>query len=204
MTVKVKICGITSTRDAFFALDYGADALGFVFYPKSPRAVSVEMARAIITELPPFVTTVGLFVNDTIDHMREVRQVAGIDLLQLHGDESPETVSALTPDVIKVIRVQGLDSFSDIRKYQPRAFLLDAHDDTLFGGTGKRFDWNLTQLVEDIPVIVAGGLNPDNVAEAVKLTDPYGVDVSSGVESAPGTKDPAKMKAFIDNAKAAS
>lgn len=204
MTVKVKICGITNTRDAHFAVEYGADALGFVFYSKSPRAVSPEMAREIIGSLPPFVTTVGLFVNETIDRVREIQKISGVDLLQLHGDETPEAVNALGPNVIKVIRVQGADSFEGIDRYEPRAFLLDAHHDTLFGGTGLRFDWNLAQWIDDYPVIVAGGLNPDNVAEAVKLTGAYGVDVSSGVEKEPGTKDPAKMKAFINNAKGAA
>ncbi|MDH5527369.1 MAG: phosphoribosylanthranilate isomerase [Nitrospirota bacterium] len=203
MPVHVKICGITNTRDAHFALEYGADALGFVFYSKSPRAVSPEMARDIIGSLPPFVTTVGLFVNETIDRVREIKKISGVDLLQLHGDETPEAANALGPNVIKVIRVQGADSFADIDRYTPRAFLLDAHHDTLFGGTGQRFDWDLAQWVDDYPVIVAGGLNPDNVARAVERTGAYGVDVSSGVEKEPGIKDPAKLKAFITNAKAA-
>jgi len=199
--VKVKICGITNTRDAHLALEYGADALGFVFYPESPRAVSPEMARDIIGSLPPFISTVGLFVNETIDRVREIRRISGVDLVQLHGDETPETVSALGPGVIKVIRVRGAESFADLDRYQPRAFLLDAHHDVLFGGTGLRFDWDLAQWIDDFPVIVAGGLRPDNVAEAIRRTHAYGVDVSSGVEARPGIKDPALLKAFIHNAK---
>jgi len=204
MAVRVKICGITNTKDAFRAIDYGADALGFVFYAKSPRCVSPVMARKIIAALPPFVTTVGLFVNETIDRVRYIRQEAGIDLLQLHGDESPETVSALGPDVIKAIRVKDLNSVTGLDIYTVRALLLDAHSDAAYGGTGLKFDWQLVKNVDTAPVVLAGGLNPDNVAEAVRLTRPYGVDVSSGVEAEPGRKDPVKLKTFIDNAKGAS
>jgi phosphoribosylanthranilate isomerase len=204
MTVRVKICGITNVQDAHRALDYGADALGFVFYAKSPRCVSPVMARRIISTLPPFVTTVGLFVNETIDQVRYVRRESGIDLLQLHGDESPETVSALGPDVIKAIRVKDLDSVTGLDIYNVRAFLLDAHSDAAYGGTGLKFDWELVKNVDGAPVVLAGGLKPDNVAEAIRLTNPYGVDVSSGVEASPGKKDPVKLKAFIDNAKGTS
>jgi phosphoribosylanthranilate isomerase len=204
MTIQVKICGITNLRDAHRAVEYGADALGFVFHPASPRAVSPEKAREIVETLPPLVTTVGVFVNETIDTVRAVRRMAGLALVQLHGDETPETVSALGPSVIKTIRVKGIESFDDIDRYHPRAFLLDAHADEAFGGTGRRFSWDLTQWVEGTPFFLAGGLNPDNVAEAVAATRPYGVDVSSGVEASPGHKDPAKLKAFIHNAKAAA
>jgi len=204
MTVRVKICGITNVQDAHRALDYGADALGFVFYAKSPRCVSPVMVRKIIGTLPPFVTTVGLFVNETIDQVRYIRRESGIDLLQLHGDESPETVSALGPDVIKAIRVKDLHSVTGLDAYNVRAFLLDAHSDAAYGGTGLRFDWELVKHVEGAPVVLAGGLKPDNVAEAIRLTNPYGVDVSSGVEVSPGKKDPVKLKAFIDNAKGRS
>lgn len=202
MTVKVKICGITNAADAHRAVEYGADALGFVFHPDSPRRVSVAMAREIVASLPPFVTAVGVFVNETIDRVREVRTRAGLDLVQLHGDESPEAVSALGPSAIKTIRVQGVESFARLVEYAPRAFLLDAHADAAYGGTGQKFDWDLARWVEDIPVILAGGLTPENVAEAVRTVRPFGVDVSSGVEAEPGLKDPARLKAFIANAKA--
>lgn len=203
MTVRVKICGITNAADAHRAVEYGADALGFVFHADSPRRVSVAMTRRIVESLPPFVTAVGVFVNETIDRVREIRQQAGLDLVQLHGDESPETVSALGPSVIKAIRIQGMESFARLAAYAPRAFLLDAHSDAAYGGTGLKFDWDLAQWVEDVPVILAGGLTPENVAEAVGAVRPYGVDVSSGVEAEPGIKDPARLKAFIANAKAA-
>lgn len=204
MSVRVKICGITTAQDAHRAVGYGADALGFVFAPDSPRRVSVAMARQIISTLPPFVTTVGVFVNETVDGVREVRREAGVDLVQLHGDESPEAVSALGPSVIKAIRIRGGESFDGIERYEPRAFLLDAHDDAAYGGTGLRFDWDLAQWVEDVPMLIAGGLTPDNVGEAIRATRPYGVDVSTGVEHEPGRKDPAKMQAFIQNAKKAA
>jgi phosphoribosylanthranilate isomerase len=204
VTVRVKICGITSAADAHRAVEYGADALGFVFHPDSPRRVSVAMARQIVASLPPFVTAVGVFVNETIDRVRQIRTEAGLDLVQLHGDESPETVSALGPSVIKAIRIQGIESFARLVEYAPRAFLLDAHSDAAYGGTGLQFDWDLAQWVEDIPVILAGGLTPGNVAEAVRRVHPFGVDVSSGVEAEPGIKDPQKLKAFISNAKAAA
>jgi len=203
MSVMVKICGITNLGDALRAVDFGADALGFVFHEQSPRRISVNLARSIVEALPPFVTTGGVFVNETIDRMREARREAGLDLLQLHGDESPETASALAPSVIKAIRIRGLESLETIVGYAPRAFLLDAHADAAYGGTGLKFDWDVARWVEDVPVIIAGGLTPDNVAEAVRVTRPYGVDVSTGVESEPGKKDPARLKAFIQNAKAA-
>ncbi len=203
MTVRVKICGITNLRDAHRAVGYGADALGFVFYDKSPRKVSVVMARKIIKSLPPFVVTVGLFVNETIDRVQEIRRESGVDLVQLHGDESPEMVSALSPYVIKAVRVKGAESVTGLNLYQPRAFLLDAYSDHAYGGTGRSFDWSLSQWVEDVPVILAGGLTPENVTAAVAQVKPYGVDVSSGVEAAPGDKDPVKLKTFIENAKGA-
>jgi phosphoribosylanthranilate isomerase len=204
MPVRVKICGITNLRDAHRAVELGADALGFNFHPGSPRAISPERAREIIETLPPLVTTVGVFVNETIDAVREVRRQTGIALVQLHGDETPETVSALGPSVIKTIRVKGVESFDDLDRYHPRAFLLDTHADAAYGGTGRRFSWDLTQWVEGVPFFLAGGLTPDNVAEAIAATHPYGVDVSSGVEASPGRKDPALLKAFIENAKAAA
>jgi len=202
--VQVKICGITNLRDAHRAVELGADALGFIFYPGSPRAISPEKAREIIETLPPLVATVGVFVNETIDAVREVRRLAGLSLVQLHGDETPEAVSALGPSVIKTIRVKGIESFDGIDRYHPRAFLLDTHADAAYGGTGERFSWDLTQWVEGTPFFLAGGLNPDNVAAAIAATRPYGVDVSSGVEESPGRKDPVRLKAFIDNAKAAA
>lgn len=204
MTVRVKICGITNIRDAHRAVDLGADALGFVFHPPSRRCVTVEAARAIIATLPPFVTTVGLFVNDTVEQVAAVRRATGIQMVQLHGDEAPETVAALGPDVIKAIRVKDASSLLGLERYRVRAFLLDAHSDSAYGGTGRTFDWELANWVEDVPVILAGGLTPDNVAEAVRAVHPYAVDVSSGVEAEPGIKDPVKLKAFIDHAKGAS
>jgi phosphoribosylanthranilate isomerase len=204
VSVQVKICGITNLRDAHRAVELGADALGFIFYPGSPRAVSPEKAREIIETLPPLVSTVGVFVNEDIDTVRAVRRLAGLALVQLHGDETPETVSALGPSVIKTIRVKGVESFDAIDRYHPRAFLLDTHADQAYGGTGQRFAWDLTQWVEGVPFFLAGGLTPDNVAEAIAVTRPYGVDVSSGVEASPGVKDPARLKAFIANAKAAA
>jgi len=200
--VKVKICGITNIDDALHAAGCGADALGLVFYDKSPRCISPEMARQIIAELPPFVTTVGLFVNAAPAHIRQVVDFCSLDVIQLHGDEAPADCNLAPHRVIKALRVKDATSLTGHGAFAVSALLLDAWVGGAYGGTGERFNWELAaELAGHRPVILAGGLNPENVTEAVRTVRPYGVDVSSGVEALPGRKDPVKVAAFIRNAK---
>jgi len=202
--LRIKICGITNEADARHAAACGADALGLVFYAKSPRAVSPEQARRIVAALPPFVTTVGLFVNEEPNRIREIIDYCGLDVIQLHGDETPAQCLYPPRRVLKALRVKGEASLVGVENYQVSALLLDAWHPGSYGGTGCLGDWELAaQVAAKRPVVLAGGLTPDNVAEAIRRVRPYGVDVSSGVESAPGQKDPEKVAAFIRNACAA-
>lgn len=200
---RVKICGITRLDDALHAVHCGADALGFVFYERSPRCVSPEQVRTMIAALPPLVTTVGLFVNQTAEIIRQVVAHCGLDVVQLHGDEPPEVCRALAPcRVIKALRLRDAESLRDLEHFPASAILLDAWVPDRFGGTGHRCDWQLAaEVAAGHTVMLAGGLAPDCVAEAVRRVRPYAVDVSSGVESAPGVKDPEKVAAFICEAK---
>lgn len=199
--VKVKICGITNLEDALVAIDAGADALGFVFYSKSPRHVFPEQAAAIIRLLPPFVQTVGLFVNETLETVNETADLCGLDIIQLHGAESPEFCAAVRRRVIKVIRVKDITCLDSMKDYRAAAFLLDAWSPTAHGGTGLTFNWEIAaSAAKNNRIVLAGGLTPDNVADAVRQVRPYAVDVSSGVESAPGKKDPALVHSFIQAA----
>lgn len=195
---KVKICGITNVEDALQAVEAGADALGFVFYAKSPRYVSPNEVRQIIAELPPFVTTVGLFVNEPIARIRRTMTAARLDVVQLHGDEQPEDCLIEPLRVIKALRVRDAASLEGAANYRVSALLLDAWSDEAYGGTGEQFDWQLARrLTAKRPLILAGGLSPENVIDAVRTVRPYAVDVSSGVESAPGKKDHQKVAEFI-------
>jgi len=199
---KVKICGIKTLSDAKFAVDYGADAIGFVF-AESIRNVSKEKARAIVQKLPPFVTTVGLFVNDTAENIKAICRFCGLDAIQLHGNERPALLNKLKDfKTIKAFRIRNEKDISPIRKYKPDAILLDGYSENKMGGTGTSFDWKIVKSIRtSIPIIVAGGLTPLNVSRAIKIVKPYGVDVSSGVESGPGKKDKKLIKKFIDAAK---
>ncbi|HZV81759.1 MAG TPA: phosphoribosylanthranilate isomerase [Geobacteraceae bacterium] len=200
--VRVKICGITTPEDARVAVEAGADALGFVFYDKSPRNINPLMAAKIIAALPPFVQTVGLFVNEEIEKINWTAGFCGLDLVQLHGDEEPEECGEVERRVVKAFRVKDLTSIERLQKFQVAGYLLDAWCPDAYGGTGKSFNWELTATAKQYgPIILAGGLTPDNVAEAVRQVQPYGVDVSSGVESAPGKKDGEKVREFIKRAK---
>jgi phosphoribosylanthranilate isomerase len=204
LTVKVKICGITNVDDALHATACGADALGFVFYAESPRCVTPERVRAISAALPPFVTRVGLFVNETPERIRTVTGECGLDALQLHGDEPPEFCRELPQRVIKALRIRAAASLAGHESFLVSALLLDAWVGGAYGGTGQAFNWELaTGVARQRPVILAGGLTPANVAEAVRQVRPYGVDVSSGVESGPGKKDPQKVAQFIRMAREA-
>lgn len=200
--VRVKICGITTSEDALLAVDAGADALGFVFHPESPRCIDPEGAAAIIGQLPPFVQTVGLFVNRTADFVNRTAAFCRLDLVQLHGDEPPAFCENVARRVVKAFRVKDISSLDPIRHYRAAAFLLDAYSPKAYGGTGLTFNWEAAKVAKAYgPIILAGGLTPDNVREAVKTVIPYAVDVSSGVESTPGKKDPAKVREFIRRAK---
>lgn len=202
--VRVKICGITNTDDALHAASCGADALGFVFYSGSPRCVTPAQVRAISEALPPFVTRVGLFVNETPERIRAIAGECGLDVLQLHGDEPPEACLLPPYRVIKGVRPREVADLGRLAAYPVAALLVDAAVPGQFGGTGQRADWQLAaQLVATRRVILAGGLTPVNVTAAVQAVHPYGVDVSSGVEQAPGRKDPEKVAQFIRMAKEA-
>ncbi len=199
---RVKICGITSVEDGLHAARCGADALGLVFYEKSSRFITPERARQIITALPPLVTAVGLFVNQAPAEITDIARFCGLDVLQLHGDETPEQCQLPPWRVIKALRVRDQEILDHIAAYQVSGMLLDAWQADAYGGTGHCFNWQLAvQAAQQRPIILAGGLTPANVAEAVKTVRPYAVDVSSGVESAPGCKDPDLVAAFIHNAK---
>ncbi len=200
---KVKICGITSAADALAAAAYGASALGFIFYKQSPRHVTVEDARGILTDMPPFIKKVGVFVNEDSKVVNEIADRTSLDLIQLSGDETPGYCKGLNRPYIKTIRVSNRESLNGINEYDTRYTLFDTHSKSNYGGTGKVFDWD---LIRDLPlekryIILSGGLNPENVKSAVKRIKPYAVDVASGVERLPGKKDHEKMKDFIEAVK---
>jgi phosphoribosylanthranilate isomerase len=199
--VKVKICGITNPDDALAAVEYGADALGFVFYEKSPRYITPETAAHIIKVLPPFITTVGVFVDETKKKINEIIHVAGLNIVQLHGDESQE-MCANWSRVVKAFRIKEFTDLERLRDFNVSAYLLDAYDPDLPGGTGQVFNWDIAlEATKFGKVILAGGLNPDNIARAVTRVRPYAVDVSSGVEKTKGKKDMYKMKLLIERTK---
>jgi len=199
MRTRVKICGFTRPEDALAAGRLGADAIGLVFYPRSPRHVSVEQAQAIVAALPPFVSVVGLFVDESPERVSEVIRQVRVDLLQFHGDESPAYCHSFGRPYIKAIRMRpGTDLLKVAAEHRAASgLLLDADDPQAKGGTGKSFDWALIPPDCPLPVILAGGLRPDNVAEAMRQVRPYALDVSSGVEAAKGVKDAEQMAAFL-------
>ena len=205
MNVKVKICGITNAEDALAAVDAGADALGFMFYPPSPRGVTREVAAQIIRQLPPFVAKVGVFVNPSEEEVRLAITGCGLDTLQFHGEESPEFCRQFGLKTLKAFRVQGLETLKLLPTYSTMAWLLDSFVAGTRGGTGNTFNWDIAMQAVKLGgrVILAGGLTPGNAAEAVRKVRPFALDVSSGVESVPGRKDAAKVRAFIAAAKAA-
>jgi len=196
--IKVKICGTTSLKDAFLAVESGADAIGFIFYKMSPRNISQKEAKEIILQLPPFIETVGVFVNETSDKINRIAEQCKLNSIQLHGEESPALCRRVKRKVIKAFRVKNSDSLKSIASYKVSGFLLDSYNDGSKGGTGQIFDWNLALRVKKKgPVILAGGLNPYNVFTAIHRVKPYGVDVCSGVEKSPGIKDHEKIREFI-------
>lgn len=202
--IKVKVCGITNIADALLAAESGADAIGFIFYKPSPRYIAPELARDIIDRLPPFINSVAVFVDEDEKRLKDIIDLCRIDTIQLHGDESPGFCERFKQKVIKTIRVQGEESLRGLDRYRVSAFLLDTYRENIPGGTGRSFDWDLAIGVKRYgPIILAGGLNPENVADAIRKVRPYGVDVSSGVEKSPGKKDADKLKRFIERVRKA-
>lgn len=197
--VRSKICGITRIEDALAAVEAGADAIGLVFYGKSPRAVSIEQAAAILQALPPFVTSVGLFVDMPRDELQQLLQRLPLDLLQFHGDESPADCEGHGRPYIKALRVRpGEDVAAAMAPYAgAQGILLDTFVEGLPGGTGASFDWSLVPEDAAKPIILAGGLDADNVATAIRQVRPHAVDVSGGVEASKGIKDAGKIRAFV-------
>ncbi|EPF73699.1 phosphoribosylanthranilate isomerase [Acinetobacter indicus] len=204
MRTRAKICGITRVEDVHAVVNSGADAIGFVFYPPSPRSVSAEQASVLLQAIAPYVQVVGLFVNSSAGEIQAILNTVALDILQFHGDESPEQCQSIAQQVgrrwYKAIQVKpGLDVVAEIQKYQQAgasAVLLDAWHPELKGGTGQSFDWSsFPQL--DIPLILAGGLNPDNIEDAIHTTAAFAVDVSGGVESAKGIKDQQLIERFM-------
>lgn len=203
--VKVKICGITNRDDAHAAVHAGADALGFVFAP-SPRRVAPDRAREIIGSLPLFVSTVGVFVDEDPARVREVVSFCNLRYIQFHGDEPPEICNAFGDRAIKAVHIKDEGDLRGLERYHVAAFLLDSHVAGRRGGTGTSFPWKLAASAGSLgrSVILSGGLNSGNVAQAIRIAAPYAVDVSSGVESEPGRKDPALVREFIRIAKTAA
>lgn len=200
MGARIKICGITRPEDAQAAAACGADAVGLVFYEKSKRCVTAEQAQAVVRALPPFVSAVALFVNETAAKIEETLSALPIDLIQFHGDEPPEFCRRFRRPYIKAVRVRAAGDIVRAAAQYPdaRALLLDAYVDGEYGGTGRQFDWTLPPAGLQVPWILAGGLTPENVARAVSVSGAAAVDVSGGVESAPGIKSAEKMAAFAN------
>jgi phosphoribosylanthranilate isomerase len=207
--MKIKICGITNPEDAAWAVSAGADAVGFVLYRKSPRFVEPTVVRNIVAGLPPFVLPIGVFVNEEAAVVRKLLDDCGLAMAQLHGDETAAYCQTLGRPALKALRVRDGGTLLNLAEFQEsahvRGFLLDAFSEQAYGGTGRTVDWTLAaEAALSAPVILAGGLTPDNVSDAIHRVRPYGVDVSSGVEACPGKKDPAKVKAFIEAARLVS
>jgi phosphoribosylanthranilate isomerase len=205
MTTKVKICGLTSVADAVAAAEAGADMIGLMFYEKSPRHVSLQLAAEIARALPPFVLKVGVFVNPDADLVTRALGECGLSLLQFHGDEPSEFCTGFGMMNLKAFRIRDAESLRALEHFNTDAFLLDAYSASGLGGTGEKFNWDLAVAAQKFgkPLFLAGGLTPENVAAAVRQVRPFAVDVSSGVESTPGKKDALKVRAFIAATKAA-
>jgi len=199
---KIKICGITNLEDALIACKLGADVLGFIFSPKSQRQIAPDRAEQIISKIPPFIKSVGVFVNQSTEDIKKLQKRCGFDVIQLHGNESPTFCNSFKQKVIKAIHIEDKSDLFKMTEYKVSAFVLDTKVKGMFGGTGKTFDWQLAIEAKKLgPVILSGGLTPENVAEAIGKVEPYAVDVATGVEVQPGIKDPDKLQAFIESAK---
>ena len=205
MSTRVKICGITSVADGLAAAEAGADMIGLMFDEQSPRYLPLAGAVEISRALPPFVLRVGVFANPEEETVLRAIRECGLNLLQFHGEETPEFCTQFGMMSVKAFRIRDAESLKPLEQFPVEAFLLDAHAKNGLGGTGETFNWDLAVAAQRFgkPIFLAGGLTPGNVAEAVRKVRPFAVDVSSGVESAPGKKDPDKIRAFIAAAKAA-
>jgi len=201
MPIKIKICGITNQEDAEAAVAAGADALGFVFYARSPRYIEPAVAKRIIAQLPPFVLSIGVFVNHDQESIRNLVDECGLAFAQLHGDETPTFCESLGRPVLRALRLHDRGSLLALAEYKGRmgvkGFVVDAYSSEAYGGTGQTVDWSLArEVAHAAPILLAGGLTPGNVQEAIQHVHPYGVDISSGVEEHPGKKDHEKIRAF--------
>ncbi|MBW8056406.1 MAG: phosphoribosylanthranilate isomerase [candidate division NC10 bacterium] len=204
MAVRVKICGITNAKDAELAAEAGADALGFVFVPGSPRCIDPDIARGIIKDLPPLITPVGVFADHPVAEVEDLMRRCGFRTVQLHGSEAPEYCRQVTGSVIKTFRVGGEQELPRLEAYRVHAYLLDTYVEGRLGGTGKTFPLEVAFCAKALGrVIIAGGLTPGNVSEIIRQVRPYAVDVSSGVEAEPGRKDPQKLRDFVACARGA-
>ena len=202
---RIKICGITNANDALKAFEFGADAIGLNFYPKSLRSVTIAKAKELVTQIPGAMVKVGVFVNQTADSINEICAECGLNYVQLHGDESPDLLNKLDTKSIRATRISNYESItSEINPWVDSgvsAILLDSHSGRQYGGTGKPLDWNqIAEIKLEVPLILAGGLNCDNVSQAISIVRPDAVDIASGIEKFPGSKDHDQMRAFIFSA----
>ncbi len=203
--MEIKICGITNMEDAVMAFAYGADALGFIFYEKSPRYVSPETAMCVIRNLPDDISKVGVFVNHDSHAVREIYDFCGLDMIQLHGDESPAYCREFPQSIlIKAISPGSEENLGSVKQYRVKAIIIDTRELGLYGGTGKKSNWKLAAKLKEMhPLVLSGGLNAGNVREAIRTVSPHAVDVNSGVELSAGKKDPEKVQSIIETVRTA-
>ena len=199
--IPTKICGITNLSDAQCALENGTSAIGFIFYEKSPRAISIENAKIISDQITGEISRIGVFVNHEKDFIDEAISEVPLNMIQLHGDESPEFCNQFDVPVIKALRIKDDASLSIMDQYKVDGFLLDTFSKDHYGGTGETFDWSLLNKKSNTPIILSGGLNPENILDAISAVNPSAVDINSGVESSPGLKDHSKIEQLFNQLK---
>ncbi|MBT5721634.1 MAG: phosphoribosylanthranilate isomerase [Candidatus Marinimicrobia bacterium] len=199
--IPTKICGITNLPDAQCAVDNGASAIGFIFYEKSPRAISIEDAKLISDHLSKDISKIGVFVNHDRAFIDYAISSVPLNMIQLHGDESPDFCNQFDVPVLKALRIKNKESLSDMNDYNVAGFLLDTYSDNQYGGTGETFDWSLLNGKLETPIILSGGLNPDNILDAIDSVNPAAIDVNSGVEISPGKKDHQRISLLFKNLK---
>jgi phosphoribosylanthranilate isomerase len=197
--IPTKICGITNLDDANVAVENGASAIGFIFYEKSPRTISINNAKSISKHLPKTIARVGVFVNHEKDFIHEAISEVPLDMIQLHSDETPDFCNQFDVPILKALRIKNEASLSVMDQYDVAVFLLDTFSNDQYGGTGETFDWSVLNRKFKTPIILSGGLNPENILDAIDAVNPSAVDVNSGVESFPGKKDYNKLKSLFKN-----